>query len=96
MPQVPFIPETITVHLGPPDSNAENVTIPFLDYIANVASSEIYPTWPENAIRANIYAQVSFALNRVHKTKITVVLDILGDNFGRGSLLCGSKHCGNG
>ena len=66
MPELPFIPETITVHLGPPDSNAENVTIPFLDYIANVASSEIYPTWPENAIRANIYAQVSFALNRVY------------------------------
>ena len=64
MPTTPFIPETITVHLGPPDSNAENVTLPFLDYIANVASSEIYPTWPENAIRANIYAQVSFALNR--------------------------------
>ena len=66
MPELPFIPETITVHLGPPDSNAENVTIPFLDYIANVASSEVYPTWPENAIRANIYAQVSFALNRVY------------------------------
>ncbi|MBE6699983.1 MAG: spore cortex-lytic protein, partial [Ruminococcaceae bacterium] len=66
MPELPFIPETITVHLGPPDSNAENVTLPFLDYIANVASSEIYPTWPENAIRANIYAQVSFALNRVY------------------------------
>ena len=45
MPELPFIPETITVHLGPPDSNAENVTVPFLDYIANVASSEIYPTW---------------------------------------------------
>ncbi len=66
MPQLPTIPETITVHLGPPDSDAENVTLPFLDYIANVASSEIYPTWPESAIRANIYAQVSFALNRVY------------------------------
>lgn len=66
MPQLPFIPKTITVHLGSPNANAENVTIPFLDYIANVASSEIYPTWPENAIRANIYAQVSFALNRVY------------------------------
>ena len=63
---IPFIPETITVHLGPPTSNAENVTIPFIDYIANVASSEIYPTWNENAIRANIYAQISFALNRVY------------------------------
>lgn len=63
---IPFIPKTITVHLGPPDSEAENVTLPFAEYITNVASSEIYPTWPENAIRANIYAQISFALNRVY------------------------------
>lgn len=63
---LPFIPETITVHLGRPDNAAENVTLPFLEYITNVASSEIYPTWPENAIRANIYAQISFALNRVY------------------------------
>ncbi len=62
----PFIPETITVHLGPPDSDAENVTVSFADYIKNVASSEIYPTWPENALRANIYAQISYALNRVY------------------------------
>lgn len=66
MPQLPFIPETITVHLGAPDAAAENVTIPFLDYVANVASSEIYPTWPESAIRANMYAQISFALNRIY------------------------------
>ena len=65
-PSLPFIPETITVHLGAPGSDAENVTLPFAEYIANVASSEIYPTWPENAIRANIYAQISFALNRVY------------------------------
>ena len=64
--RLPFIPETITVHLGPPDSNAPNVTLPFAEYITNVASSEIYPTWPENAIRANIYAQISFALNRIY------------------------------
>ena len=63
---IPSIPETITVHLGPPDSPAQNVTVPFLDYVTNVASSEIYPTWPENAIRANIYAQISFALNRIY------------------------------
>ena len=63
---IPFIPETITVHLGAPDSTAQNVTLPFIDYIANVASSEIYPTWPESAIRANIYAQISFALNRLY------------------------------
>ncbi|MBQ7128491.1 MAG: peptidoglycan-binding protein [Clostridia bacterium] len=59
------VPEFITVHLGAPSSNAQNVTISFADYIKNVASSEIYPTWPENAIRANIYAQITFALNRV-------------------------------
>lgn len=63
---IPFIPENITVHLGAPNSNAPNVTLPFIDYISNVASSEIYPTWPEEAIRANIYAQISFALNRVY------------------------------
>ncbi len=62
----PFIPDMITVHLGRPGENAKNVTLPFLDYVANVASSEIYPTWPEAAIRANMYAQISFALNRVY------------------------------
>ena len=61
-----IIPDTITVHLGPPQSNAPNVTVPFPDYVANVASSEIYPTWPDSALRANIYAQVSFALNRIY------------------------------
>ena len=65
MPE-PFIPATITVHLGPPDSAAENVTVSFPDYIKNVASSEIYPTWPEEAIRANIYAQITYALNRIY------------------------------
>ena len=64
--QIPTIPETITVHLGLPDQPAENITVPFPDYIKNVASSEIYPTWPEAAIRANIYAQISYALNRVY------------------------------
>ncbi len=68
MPQVltPIIPETITVHLGPPDSDAQNVTVPFIDYVKNVASSEIYPTWPEEALRANIYAITTFALNRIY------------------------------
>ncbi len=66
MPQTPIIPQSITVHLGAPDEPAENVTLPFLDYVANVASSEIYPTWPESAIRANMYAQISYALNRVY------------------------------
>jgi len=58
------IPENITVHLGSPTEAAENITVPFIDYIKNVASSELYPTWPENALRANIYAIVSIALNR--------------------------------
>lgn len=61
-----IIPSTITVHLGRPDETAENVTVPFTEYIKNVASNEIYPTWPENAIIANILAQISFALNKVY------------------------------
>lgn len=66
MTEFPYIPEYITVHLGPPNQPARNVTVPFLEYIQNVASSELYPTWPENALRANIYAQISFALNRIY------------------------------
>ena len=63
---IPTIPQRITVHLGPPNSDAENVTVSFVDYVKNVASSEIYPTWEESALRANILAIVSFALNRVY------------------------------
>ena len=67
MPTVlPYIPQRITVHLGTPNSNAQNVTVSFPDYVKNVASSEIYPTWDESALRANILAIVSFALNRVY------------------------------
>ena len=66
VPLTPYIPDFITVHLGPPDSDAENVIVSFPDYIKNVASSEIYPTWSESAIYANIYAQISYALNRVY------------------------------
>ena len=62
----PRIPEKIVVHLGSPDSDAMNVSVSFADYIKNVASSEIYPTWPEEALRANILAQISVALNRVY------------------------------
>ena len=62
----PIIPENIVVHLGAPDSDAQNVTESFADYIKNVASSEIYPTWPEEAIKANVLAQISVALNRVY------------------------------
>ncbi|MBQ2668552.1 MAG: peptidoglycan-binding protein [Clostridia bacterium] len=65
-PDPPVIPEYITVHLGLPDQPAENVRVRFQDYIKNVASSEIYPNWPESAIRANILAQISYALNRVY------------------------------
>ena len=60
------IPNPITVHLGTPDAYASNVQVSFPDYVKNVASSEIYPTWPENALRANIYAIITFALNRVY------------------------------
>ena len=63
---IPYIPQRITVHLGPPNADAENVTVSFIDYVKNVASSEIYPTWEESALRANILAIVSFALNRVY------------------------------
>lgn len=62
----PRIPEQIVVHLGSPDSEAQNVSVSFADYIKNVASSEVYPTWPEEALRANILAQISVALNRVY------------------------------
>lgn len=61
------IPETVIVHAGPPsDSKAPNYYVPYRDYIKNVASSEIYATWPEAAIYANILAIMSFTLNRVY------------------------------
>ena len=61
-----IIPKTITVHLGRPAASAQNVTVSFRNYIANVASSEVYPTWPEQALRANIHCQISLALNRIY------------------------------
>jgi hypothetical protein len=60
-----FIPTHITVHLGAPASNARRITVPFVDYVKNVASSEIFPDWPYHSLRANIHAQISLALNRV-------------------------------
>lgn len=60
-----IIPHPITVHLGTPASSASNVQVSFTDYIKNVASSEIYPTWPQSSLEANIYAIITFALNRV-------------------------------
>ena len=67
MPVVlPYIPTSITVHLGAPSQYAANVTVAFADYIKNVASSEIYATWPEATITANVLAILSFTLNRVY------------------------------
>lgn len=60
------IPEYIVVHTGSPnDETAPNYYIPFKDYIKNVASSEIYSSWPDAAIRANVLCIISFTLNRV-------------------------------
>lgn len=61
-----IIPKNITVHLGKPAASARNVTVSFRDYIANVASSEVYPTWPEQALRANIHCR-----SRWHSTAST-------------------------
>ena len=66
MDVLPSIPTTITVHLGAPNEPAENITVPFTDYIKNVASSEIFPSWPIESLRANILAQISYTLNRVY------------------------------
>lgn len=66
LPEI-VIPSSIVVHLGDPrDNGVQNITVPFTEYIKNVASSEIFPTWDEEAIRANIYAQISLALNRIY------------------------------
>ena len=62
----PIVPNNITVHLGAPSESTKDITVSFTDYIANVASSELYPTWPKNALIANIYAIISFALNRIY------------------------------
>ena len=62
----PIVPNNIIVHLGPPEDNVKDITIPFTDYITNVASSELYPTWPKNALIANIYAIISFTMNRIY------------------------------
>lgn len=63
----PVVPEFVVVHAGgPTNTAAPNYTVRFQDYIKNVASSEIYATWPENTIRANIYCILSFTLNRIY------------------------------
>lgn len=63
----PVIPEYVVVHDGPPtDTTANNYYVKYADYIKNVASSEIYATWPESTITANVLAIMSFTLNRVY------------------------------
>lgn len=66
LPEI-IVPEYIVVHDGAPSStSATNYIVRFPDYIKNVASSEIYSTWPTEAIKANIYAIISFTLNRLY------------------------------
>ena len=60
-----FIPEYLIVHLGLPEEPKKNIRVGFSDYIKNVASSEIYPTWPNDSIEAIIYSIISFTLNRI-------------------------------
>lgn len=62
----PVIPQYIIVHNGRPDQEATDYKVPFTEYIKNVASSEIYSTWPYETIKANVYAILSFTLNRVY------------------------------
>ncbi len=61
------VPQTIVVHDGvPSNASAQNYYVPYRDYIKNVASSEIYATWPQSTIVANVLAIMSFTLNRVY------------------------------
>ena len=62
----PTIPKNVVIHLGKPEEASRQITIPFAEYIKNVASSEIYPTWPTDAIKANVLAIISFTLNRIY------------------------------
>ena len=62
----PIVPNNIVVHLGEPNQAVQNITVPFTDYISNVAASELYPTWPTNSLIANIYTIISFAMNRIY------------------------------
>lgn len=62
----PFVPKNIVVHLGKPDESARNITVDFTSYIKNVAASELFPTWPNEALKANIYAIISFTMNRIY------------------------------
>lgn len=63
----PVVPEFIVVHAGGPNNtSAPNYKVLYKDYVKNVASCEIYSTWPESTIRANVYAIISFTLNRIY------------------------------
>ena len=63
----PVVPEYIVVHAGGPNNTAApNYRVLYKDYIKNVASCDIYSTWPEATIRANVYAIISFTLNRIY------------------------------
>lgn len=62
----PVVPTEITVHLGAPNQAAQDITVSFVDYINNVASSELYPTWPIDSLKANILAIISFTMNRIY------------------------------
>ena len=64
--RTPVVPTEIVVHLGAPDEAARNISVPFVEYIKNVATGEIYPNWPLDAIKANVLAQISFTLNRIY------------------------------
>lgn len=63
---IPYVPRNIIVHLGLPSQYALDITVPFPDYVKNVASSEVYPTWEAAALRANVIAIITYALNRVY------------------------------
>ena len=71
------VPEFITVHLGRPDRAARNVRVPFIHYIKNSASHEIYSTWPAASLEANIYCIISLTLNRI----FTEWYRVRGHNF---------------
>lgn len=62
----PIIPTFITVHIGAPEEAGRNINVPFVEYIKNVASGEIYPNWPVDSIKANVLAIISFVLNRIY------------------------------
>lgn len=62
----PVIPTYLIVHIGEADDNGKNIRVSFIEYIKNVASGELYPNWPEESLRANILAIISFTLNRIY------------------------------